>query len=76
MALENQEKRTPAMGERQRVSLICPLSVPREAEPELPGQLCQGGFLHLPTAPFWRQRQVHASQATNTPAGEMMSQGR
>lgn len=48
MALENQEKRTPAMGERQCVSLICPLSVPREAEPELPGQLCQGGFLHLP----------------------------
>lgn len=76
VTLENQETLTPGVGKRESVSLICHLSVPREAGPELLGQLCQGTFLHLPTAPFWRQRQVHASQATITPAIQVRSQGR
>lgn len=76
VTLENQEKLTPDKGKRQRVLLICHLSVPSEAGPERLGQLCQGALLHLPTAPFWRQRQIRASQAAIPPAIEKRSQGR
>lgn len=77
VTLENQEKLTPDKGKRQCVLLICHLSAPSEAGPELLRQLCQGALLHLPTDPFWRQRQqVRASQAAMTPTIERRSQGR
>lgn len=46
VTLESQEKLTPKWA-RGGLSLICHLSVPREAGPELLGQLFWGTFLYL-----------------------------